>query len=235
MSILFAAQGASVGVVDINPERAAETMGHIERIGGKAIPVIADICNAKACDDAVGALVSKYGGLNVLVNNTGVSKGGRMQDMSEDEWNLVVDINMKGVWRMSVAALPHLRGNGNIINVSSIAGQIGMGAIAYSASKGGVIAMTRSMARELGPDNIRVNCLVPGHVVAPMMRTDPEYRRDLIERLMLGYQGTAWDVAWAGVYLASDESRWITAEILQIDGGSPMAGPVPRADLVPRY
>ena len=230
MAVLFAAQGAAVGVVDISEARAAQTAAHVQKVGGRAIALTADICDRQACKAAVRAVVDAFGGLGVLVNNTGVSRPGRLEDVTESDWDFVVDVNMKGVMLMSQAAAPHMRGQGSIINVSSIAAQLGMGSIAYTASKGGVISMTRGMARDLGPQNVRVNCIVPGHIVAPMMITDPEYRRGLLDRLMLGYQGDAWDVAWAAVYLASDESRWITAEILQVDGGSPVSGPMPKRE-----
>ena len=227
MAVLFAAQGAAIGVVDVSADRAAMTVEHIERVGGRAIALCADIREKAACEAAVATLTARFDGLQVLVNNTGVSRGGTIEDMTDEDWDYVMDVNMKGVMRMTAAAVPYLRGAGSIVNVSSIAGQLGMGALAYSASKGGVIAMTRSMARELGPQGIRVNCIVPGHVVGPMMRREPEYRKQLLKVLMLGYQGSTWDVAWAAVYLASDEARWITAEILQVDGGSPVAGPMP--------
>ena len=209
--------------------RAAETVAHVQAIGGQAIALKADVRERDQCQAAVAALVSAFGGLNILVNNTGVSRKARsLDDITDVDWDFVMDVNVKGVVNVSAAALPHLSGAGSIINVSSIAAQLGMGGLAYSASKGGVLSLTRAMARELGPQNIRVNCVVPGHIIAPMMRPEPEYREALLERLMLGYQGTAWDVAWAAVYLASDEARWITAEILQVDGGSPVSGPMPK-------
>ena len=229
MAVLFAAQGAAVGVLDVSDERAAETVAHVQAIGGQAIALKADVRERDQCQAAVAALVSAFGGLNILVNNTGVSRKARsLDDITDVDWDFVMDVNVKGVVNVSAAALPHLSGAGSIINVSSIAAQLGMGGLAYSASKGGVLSLTRAMARELGPQNIRVNCVVPGHIIAPMMRPEPEYREALLERLMLGYQGTAWDVAWAAVYLASDEARWITAEILQVDGGSPVSGPMPK-------
>ena len=161
-----------------------------------------------------------------------------MADLEEDEWDRVMGINLKGVMLASGHTVPAMveGGGGSIINVSSTAGIRGAGEVSYAVAKGGVISLTYSMAAHHGRDNIRVNCLIPGHLWTPMVSAGTnspggvpmtEEHRDLRRRAgALGTEGTAWDIAWAVVFLASDEARWISGAVLPVDAGTSVMLPV---------
>ena len=226
-SILFAREGARVLLVDRVAQQAEETLAAIRGEGGDASVFEGDVAKSEDCRGMVEAAIERYGGLNVLMNNVGILGQGNVVEVKEEEdWDRVLDVNLKSMMLTSKYAVPRMLqgGGGSIINVSSIAGlRAGSGgpSVPYSASKGGVIALTTSMAVEHGRDNIRVNCIAPGSIYTPMVAgTMTEETRDLRRRSSpLGTEGTAWDIAWASVFLASDESRWITGVVLPVDGG----------------
>ena len=212
-SILFAREGARVLLVDLVPSRAEETLATIREEGGEASVFQADLTMAEDCQAMVDAAVERYGGLHVLFNNLGIRGHGAAPDATEEDWDRVLELNLKTMMLASKYAIPRMAegGGGSIVNVSSIAGmRAGSGepSVSYAASKGGVIALTTSMAVSHGRDNIRVNCIAPGHIYTPMVAGDmSEQRRDLRRRAgPLGTEGTAWDIAWAAVFLASDEA-----------------------------
>jgi NAD(P)-dependent dehydrogenase (short-subunit alcohol dehydrogenase family) len=222
-AILFAAEGAQVAIVDISPERAENTRRVIAEHGGQTQVIIADVTDLASCTSAVETVVRSYGGLHILINNAAISAGGNVVDMDLEVWDRVVDINLSGVMRMSRAGIPAMResGGGSIVNLSSIAGIRGLGSGAYSAAKGGVQGLTSDMAYSHGREGIRVNCILPGHLFTPMGNQGDASIREFRRRAgMLGTEGTAWDVAWAAVFLGSDESKWITAVQLPIDAGT---------------
>ena len=213
-AVLFAAQGALTGVMDISRERAETTCAIIANDGGAAVPVIADITDEAAVTEAVDAFARHAGRLDVVVNNTGITAG---------PWDRVFAVNVTGAMLTSNAVRPHLirSGGGSIINISSIAGVRGFGSGAYGASKGAVQAMTTDLAFAWGRDGIRVNCLLPGHLYTPMGDQGGAEGRELRRRAnLLGTEGTAWDLAWAALFLAGPESRWITAATLPVDAGT---------------
>jgi len=224
IATLFANQGAQVGVVDISAERAANTVELIESVGGSALPVVADITQGQNCELAVQQVVERFGRLDILVNNAALSGGGGdATTIDEAAWNQVVALDLNAVMLMSKSAVPHLRaaGGGAIVNMSSIAGMRGMGSGAYAAAKGGVIGLTYDLAYSHGRDGIRVNCIAPGHLYTPMGNQGGEELRDRRRRAgLLGTEGTAWDAAWAALFLASEESRWITGVVLPVDAGT---------------
>jgi NAD(P)-dependent dehydrogenase (short-subunit alcohol dehydrogenase family) len=221
---LFAREGAKVVCVDHVLERAAETVAQIEAEGGTALALAADVTKPDACAQMVAAAVERYGGLDILHNNVGISARQGILDVTEDEWDRVMSVNLKGMVFASQAAIPHLEasGRGAIINIASIAGLRHYRNIpAYQTSKAGVIGLTISMAGDLGEKRIRVNCIAPGQVWTPMVaaRMSQERRQEREQSGMLKEEGNAWDIAWAAVYLASDEARWVTAQVLVIDAG----------------
>jgi NAD(P)-dependent dehydrogenase (short-subunit alcohol dehydrogenase family) len=224
IATLFANQGAQVGVVDISAERAANTVELIESVGGSALPIVADITQGQNCELAVHQVVERFGRLDILVNNAAISGGGGdATTIDEAAWNQVVALDLNAVMLMSKSAVPHLRasGGGAIVNMSSIAGMRGMGSGAYAAAKGGVIGLTYDLAYSHGRDGIRVNCIAPGHLYTPMGNQGGEEMRDRRRRAgLLGTEGTAWDAAWAALFLASEESRWITGVVLPVDAGT---------------
>ena len=225
-SLLFAREGARVLLVDRVAQQAEETLASIREEGGEASVFEGDVVTAGDCRAMVDAAIERYGGLHILMNNVGILGTGTVVDVKEEDWDRVLDVNLKSMMLTSKYAVPRMvqEGGGSIINVSSIAGlRAGSGgsSIPYSASKGGVIALTTSMAVEHGRDNVRVNCIAPGSIYTPMVAgAMTEETRDLRRRASpIGTEGTAWDIAWAAVFLASDESRWITGVTLPVDGG----------------
>jgi NAD(P)-dependent dehydrogenase (short-subunit alcohol dehydrogenase family) len=214
---LLAAQGAVTGVLDVSPERATATCDLIKRRGGTAIALTADITDAGAVRAAVAEFVAEAGRLDVVVNNTGISGG---------EWDQVFAVNAKGTMLVSEAAHPHLVRSpaASVVNVSSIAALRGFGSGAYAASKGAVLSMTTDYAYRWGPDGIRVNCLVPGHLNTPIADQGGAGAREARRKAnLLGAEGDAWDLAWAALFLASPESRFITGVVLPVDGGTTTA------------
>ena len=224
-SIFFAREGARVLLVDRVPQRAEETLAMIHENGGEASVFEADVTVAEDCQAMVTAAKERYGGLHILLNNVGIRGPGSVVDVTEEDWDRVLDTNLKSMMLSSKYAIPEMIGKGgSIINVSSIAGlraSSGEGSASYGASKGGVIALTISMSVQHGRDNIRVNCIAPGFIYTPLVAVDlSEEMRDLNRRSgALGTEGTAWDIAWAAVFLASDEARWITGVVLPVDAG----------------
>ena len=224
-SVLFAREGASVLLVDREPQQAEETLDTILQEQGEASVLAADVSNEEDCEAMVDAAVERYGAVHILFNNVGVLGRGSVVDVEGEEWDRVMDVNLKGMMLTSKYAIPGMidAGGGSIINMSSIDGLRGggFGQMAYSVSKGGVTALTTSLAVQHGRDNIRVNCIAPGQLYTPMVTGIlTEEVRDLRRRANpLGTEGTAWDVAWTAVFLASDEARWVSGVVLPVDGG----------------
>ena len=233
ISILFARNGAKVLLADRNQQNAEVTLATIKGEGGEASLFVGDVTSNADCQGMAQAAVSRYGKLNVLVNNVGISGPGSVTDVDEDFWDTVIDVNLKSVMLTSRHAIPHMveAGGGSIVNLSSIVGlRAGSGRPShpYAASKGGIIGLSNSMAVHYGRNNIRVNCIAPGHIRSPMVaRHTSEEMLDLRRRAgPLGTEGTAWDVAWAALFLASDEARWISGVTLPVDSGLLAATPL---------
>lgn len=222
-AILFAREGAKVVAVDRNLEAAEETVRIIENEGGEAIAVQADVTKESDARKLVEATISKYGKLDILFNNVGGAWGGTGLKVTEEEWDTVMDLNLKSVVLVCKYAVPEMikNGGGAIVNNSSMAAYHAHGIYAYSASKAGVIALTRCLAVGLAKDNIRVNCVAPGlmdtPLVAPIM-TEKRIRR-VEERVPLKRHGKAEETAYTVLFLASPEASYITGQTIPIDGG----------------
>jgi len=195
----------------------------IREKGGEAIFVQGDVTKAEDAKRIVETAVSTYGKLDILINNVGIGLGASVVDTSEEDWDRVIIINLKGIFLVSKYAIPHMIKNrgGSIINTSSVAGMRSHAASAYSTSKAGVIALTRCMAVDFARYGIRVNCIVPGFIDTPMVSsfTDERRRKVLREIIPLGRMGLANDIAYGFLYLASDEASYVTGTTLVIDGG----------------
>ncbi len=222
-SVLFAREGAKVLLVDINADHAQETLELITAEGGEASVFQADVTNADHCRSMVESAVERYGRLDILDNNVGVILREKFADIDPEDWDRVMAINLKSMMLASQAAIPRMieSGGGSIINMTSVAGIRAWSDAAYAASKAGIIGLTQTLAAEHGRDGIRANAIAPGAVYTPMVawQLSEEAREIRRESTLLGTEGTAWDVAWAAVYLASDEARWVTGVLLPIDGG----------------
>jgi NAD(P)-dependent dehydrogenase (short-subunit alcohol dehydrogenase family) len=221
-AILFAREGARVLCVDQALPRAQETVAVIRAEDGDAEAVAADVTRADDCRGMVEAAVARWGGLDVLHNNVGIESRKDLLETTETEWDQVLEVDLKSVFLATRAAVPAIiaRGGGSVVCVSSIAGHRGHGRTAYAAAKAGIEGFVRSVAVQLGPQGVRINAIAPGTVWTPMVEgLGPEARERRRKASPLGTEGTGWDVGWGAVYLASDESRWVTGQVLVIDAG----------------
>ncbi len=225
-AVALAREGANVLLVDREAERAEDTRTLIEAEGGKAEVLAVDCTKAAGCESMVRAAVDAFGTVDILVNNIGRAQVGNVVDLSEDDWDAALDLNLRTVFLACKYAVPVMaaQGSGSIVNIASISALRGDGTIAYSAAKGGMLAMTVEMAYAHGRQGIRVNAVAPGHIVTPMVKSIPGQDTDYVNTLrneagLLGTPGTGWDVAAAVAFLASDEARWITGVTLPVDSG----------------
>ncbi len=227
---LFAREGAKVLLVDITEERAAETMEMIQAEGGVASTVQADVTRAADCERMVETCIERYGRLDILDNNVGISRRGTVVEVSEEDWDHIMAVNVKTIVMASKFAIPRMieAGGGSIINISSIAGLRAHSSTPYTASKAAVIGLTISMAADHGPDGIRTNCIAPGLVYTPMVapRMDDDLRQVRSSSAPLRTEGTAWDIGNAALFLASNEARWINGVVLPVDAGLVATSPV---------
>jgi NAD(P)-dependent dehydrogenase (short-subunit alcohol dehydrogenase family) len=231
-AVLFAKEGAKVAVVDYVPRGGRETVRMIKKAGGEAVFIEADVSKAADVERMVKTTVNKYGRIDILHNNAGIT--GRiisMIEFTEDEWDSVLDTNLKGVFLGSKYAIPLMldQGGGIIINTASTAGLLATrGMAAYSAAKAGLILLTKAMALEYGKQNIRVNCICAGGIQTPM--TEPwmpakTSREIVVPGQPLERMGQPEEVARAALYLACDDSSFVTGSTLVVDGGWSAGGP----------
>jgi len=226
-ALMFASEGASVAVVDINEADAAATADEITRAGGKAVAVRADVSKATDAQAMVAATVRRLGPPTILFNNAGIEgESGFTANMTEEAFDRVIAINLRGVFLGMKYVLPHMvqAGGGSIINQASIAGMVAVrGGAAYCAAKAGVIALTRVAALEYARYNIRVNCICPGGIETPMakrIRRGAEPDPKAISRIsVLGRMGRPEEIAKTALFLASDDSSFATGAPFVIDGG----------------
>ena len=234
-AILFAREGASVLCADAVEERARATAEMIAQEGGRASSFRADVSKAADCKAMVEAAVQRYGRLDILDNNVGISVRADVLEVTEEQWDKVMAVNVKSIMLTAKYAVPQMAkaGGGSIINISSIAGLRANQSTPYSTSKAAVIGLTRSLAGDHGRQGIRVNCIVPGLIYGPMTapRMDAALRETRRNAAPLGTEGTGWDVAWAAVFLASDEARWISGVALPVDAGFLVMSPTTNARL----
>jgi len=217
-------------IVDIDEAAAITTVQAITEAGGEASIFIADVAKESGCKALVEAAIDRYGKLDILMNSVGIGGPGATPDVTEDAWNRVLDVDLKSMVFISKYAIPEMirNGGGSIINVASVDGiRAAMTKnIPYAAAKGGMIAATRAMAVHHGRENIRVNCIAPGMIYTSMVEAVDDRRRQLRRNIApLGTEGRAEDIAMAAIFLASEESRWITGILLPVDAGLMAAGP----------
>jgi NAD(P)-dependent dehydrogenase (short-subunit alcohol dehydrogenase family) len=224
ISFLFAREGAKVAVTDIDVGAAEATVAEIVETGGSALAIEADVAEAVGVENMMRATVTTYGHLDVLINNAGVGTDGDVVELPEKEWQRILDVNLKGVFLCCKYAIPAMKksGGGSIVNIASTAAFVG-GSVScvYPASKAGVVALSKSTALRYAHNNIRVNCVCPGHVDTALTYTlkDPEVKAALIRKYPLGRLGAPEEIANAVLFIASDEASFITGTELIVDGG----------------
>lgn len=230
-SILLARAGASVLVVDRALDLAERTVAMIAAEGGKAVAAAYDVTNAAQCAAMVEDAVSRWGRLDCLDNNVGIGSRGTVVEETEENWARVMQVNVDSMFLACKHAIPAMirtAGGGAIVNLSSISALRPRGLTAYSVSKGAVIALTKAIAVDHGADGIRANCVAPGPVYTPMVyaRGMTEQARDTRRQAsVLRREGTGWDIGSAVRFLLSDQARYITGQVLVVDGGATLVGP----------
>jgi NAD(P)-dependent dehydrogenase (short-subunit alcohol dehydrogenase family) len=225
----FAAAGARVALVDVHRADVGQAAASIEAGGRSALALVADVSKREEVDRAVAACVSTFGGIDVVVNNAGIHFARAIDQYSDEEWDRVLAVNLKGAFHMVRASLPALRrSKGSIVSVSSMTGLVGQASgAAYVASKGALVALTKALALELAPDGIRVNCVCPAGVDTPLMRNwaatlpDPEaVLRGQAAMHLMDRMATSEEIAGAIMFLASPAASFITGIALPVEGGA---------------
>jgi len=221
-ALLYVLEGASVVLADVDP-CADDVAGEIEKSGGQALSVRCNVSDSADCQALVERAVDRFGRIDILVNNAGITRDGRLVKLTDEEFDRVIAVNLKGTFNATRAVAPLMieQGAGRVINVSSVVGLYGnFGQTNYAATKSGVIGMTKVWARELGPKGITVNAVAPGFIQTEMTETVPEKVLDLMRsKTPLGRLGTARDVANIYLFLASREASYVNGAVISVDGG----------------
>jgi 3-oxoacyl-[acyl-carrier protein] reductase len=226
IALAFAGEGADIVVGDINLPKAVKTQADIEALGRKSLALELDVADYTRVSEAVNKILDKFGKVDILVNNAGITKDGLLLRMGDAEWDAVINVNLKGTFNCTraVSRVMVKQHSGKIINIASIIGIIGnAGQSNYSASKAGIIALTKTTARELASRNINVNAIAPGFIQTDMTAKLPEeLKQKMLEAIPLGKFGSPVDVAKVCVFLASEEASYITGQTIVVDGGMVM-------------
>ncbi len=225
----YASHGAKVVISDIIQDKSDETAKEIKKkYNVETFAIKADVSKYDEVENLVNKTIEAFGRIDIIVNNAGITRDNLIMRMSEQEWDMVIDINLKGVFNCTKAVTRPMmkQRSGNIINITSVVGEMGnAGQINYSASKAGVIGMTKTSAKELGSRGIRVNAIAPGFIVSEMTeKLSDQAKESLVKLIPYGSLGQPKDVANAAVFLASDMASYITGQIVNVDGGMVMQG-----------
>ncbi|MCJ7752719.1 MAG: 3-oxoacyl-[acyl-carrier-protein] reductase, partial [Armatimonadetes bacterium] len=223
---ILAGAGSDVAIFDVNEEELKTAAAELTAKGVRVVSLKVDVSKSDQVEKAVGEVVEKLGRIDVLVNNAGITRDGLLIRMSDDQWRSVIEVNLTGAFLCSRAAAKVMlrQRSGRVVNMASVVGVMGnAGQANYSASKAGLIGLTKSMARELAPRGITVNAIAPGFIVSPMTDELSEEAKDkLFSLIPLGRLGTAEDVADAVAFFASPAASYITGQVLKVDGGMHM-------------
>jgi len=223
IALKLADSGADAVIVDMNLEKAQETAKEIEGRGRRAIALKANVANLQETEAMIDETVAKLGAIHILVNNAGITRDALILRMKEEDWDAVIAVNLKGVFNCTKAAVKHMAKQryGRIINIASIVGEMGnAGQANYSASKAGVIALAKTVAREFASRNITCNAIAPGFIETAMTQALSEkVREELAKQIPMARLGTPEDVAEGVLFLVSDSSNYITGQVLNINGG----------------
>ncbi|MDY6856416.1 MAG: 3-oxoacyl-[acyl-carrier-protein] reductase [Thermodesulfobacteriota bacterium] len=223
IAMLFAKRGADIVISDMNSENAEKVSKEIEDIGRKSLVSITDVADFKAVEVMIKKTIDAFGRIDILVNNAGIVKDGLLLRMKEESWDQVLNVNLKGTFNCTKAAIRYMakQKGGKVVNIASIAGEMGnIGQANYSASKAGVIGFTKTVAREFASRNINVNAVAPGFIDTEMTRALPEnITEGLKVQIPIERLGTPEDVAEAVFFLVSEASSYITGQVLNVNGG----------------
>ena len=219
----LAQAGADIVVADLDPSRAVDTVSAVEGLGRKALSVKVNVADANDAKSMVDHVLKTWGKVDILVNNAGITRDGLLLRMKEEDWNLVLQVNLNGTFNCTKAALQSMTKQryGRIVNIASIVGVIGnAGQANYSASKAAVIGFTKTVGREYASRNVTVNAVAPGFIDTAMTQgLPPDVKDTLLKQIPLGRLGTATDIAAAVRFLVSDEAAYITGHVLHVNGG----------------
>jgi 3-oxoacyl-[acyl-carrier protein] reductase len=223
IAAVLAGNGCDVSISDINLEKAKETADEMIQAGRKAIAVGGNVAIPADCEEMVKSTISGLGRIDILVNNAGITRDGLLMRMKEEDWDMVLAVNLKGTFNCIKAVSRYMakQRSGKIINIASVVGEMGnAGQANYSASKGGVIALTKTVAREFASRSINVNAVAPGFIVTAMTeKLSDKVKQELTNQIPLGKLGYPRDVANAVLFLASEESDYITGQVINVNGG----------------
>ena len=226
IALAFANEGADVALFDVNPEQLERTAQELRALGRRAEGLTVDVTDGKQVDDGVAKVLDKLGRIDILINNAGITKDGLLIRMDDAQWDRVLNINLKGTFLCTRAVAKHLlkQRRGRIVSIASIVGIIGNpGQANYAASKAGIIGMTKSVAKELASRGVTCNAIAPGFIKTEMTDALPEQAKQrLIEAIPMGTLGEPADVAQAALFLVSDAARYITGQVVVVDGGLAM-------------
>jgi 3-oxoacyl-[acyl-carrier protein] reductase len=222
-ALLLASKGAHVAVSDINMEGARHAAKEIEDLGRKGLALEGDVSNPADAERIVGETVEQLGGIDILVNNAGITRDRLLLRMTEEDWDAVLNVNLKGTFNCTKAAVRHMmkHKSGRIVNIASVVGEMGnAGQANYAASKAGIIGLTKSIAREYAQRGISVNAIAPGYIETPMTEAlSDKVKEELKAQIPMARLGTPMDVANAVYFLVSDTSSYITGQVLNVNGG----------------
>ena len=223
IALLLARNGADIVVSDINLEKAEETAKEIGAMGPKAVAVKVDVANLSDVDQMVTGILEKLAKIDILVNNAGITRDKLILRMTEEDWDAVLGVNLKGTFNCTKAVVRHMakQRSGKIVNIASVVGEMGnAGQANYSASKAGVIGLTKTIAREYAQRGINVNAIAPGYIETPMTEALPEKAKEELRKLIpMERLGKPEDVAEAVLFLVSEESSYMTGQVLNVNGG----------------
>jgi 3-oxoacyl-[acyl-carrier protein] reductase len=223
IALLLAQNGADIVVSDINLEKAEETAKEIEGTGQRAMAIKVDVAHSEEVERMVQTILERFGHIDILVNNAGIARDKLILRMTEEDWDAVLNVNLKGTFNCTKAVVRHMskQRSGKIVSIASVVGEMGnVGQANYSASKAGVIGFTKTIAREFAQRGINVNAIAPGYVETPMTDALPEKAKEELRRLIpMDRLGRPEDVAEAVLFLVSETSSYITGQVLNVNGG----------------
>ncbi len=223
IALLLAEKGADVVVSDINFEKAQETAKEIEEKGRRSIALKVNVADPEEVERMVETIMERFSRIDILVNNAGITRDRLLLRMSEEDWDAVLDVNLKGVFNCTKSVVKHMskQRSGKIVNIASVVGLMGnAGQANYAASKAGVIGFTKTVAREFAQRGININAIAPGYIQTPMTEVLPEKVKEELMRLIpMGRLGQPEDVAQAVLFLVSEASNYVTGQVLNVNGG----------------